>query len=265
MFFVRNELRTRRRFRFCTPCGYYCFNFHFFSFFSWKTGLDRSPSSITISTFSPRKGERPWARYRQIDAGWHIELDKLVSSSVAQKTKLIRYINWRWWPYGTWETVLDMSILSSNPQGQWIKGSHFSRAKSRMLSSSISVTTTRFHNPIRISLVFWATELDSSLSSSICQPSSICRYRAQGHSLFRGDKVKLVIELDKSSSSMTYRTRWPIELGDLPSSVFQVKKKREKMEIKAVITTWSTKSKTPSRSQFVTDKKHCVAGRLMMF
>ena len=37
------------------------------------------------------------------------------------------------------------------------------------------------------------------------------------------------------------------------------------MEIKAIITTWSTKSKTPSRSQFVTDKKNCVAGRLMLF
>ena len=37
------------------------------------------------------------------------------------------------------------------------------------------------------------------------------------------------------------------------------------MEIKAIITTWSTKSKTPSRSQFVTDKKHCEAGRLMLF
>ena len=99
-----------------------------------------------------------------------------------------------------------------------------------------------------ISLVFWATELDTSLSSSICQPASICRYRARGLSLFRGDKVKMVIELD-----------------DLSSLVFQEKKKREKMEIKAIITTWSTKSKTPSRSQFVTDKKHCVAGRLMLF
>ena len=68
-------------------------------------------------------------------------------------------------------------------------------------------------NNFRISLVFWATELDTSLSSS----------------------------------------------------VFQENKKREKMEIKAIMTTWSTKSKTPSRSQFVTDKKHCVAGRLMLF
>ena len=66
--------------------------------------------------------------------------------------------------------------------------------------------------------------------------------------VYRGNKVKMVIELE-----------------DLSSSVFQEKKKREKMEIKAIITTWSTKSKTPSRSQFVTDKKHCVAGRLMMF
>ena len=56
-----------------------------------------------------------------------------------------------------------------------------------------------------------------------------------------------------------------IELGDLSSSVFQEKKNREKMEIKATITTWSTKSKTPSRSKFVTDKKHCVAGRLICF
>ena len=62
-----------------------------------------------------------------------------------------------------------------------------------------------------------------------------------------------------------YRARWLIELGDLSSSVFQEKKKREKMEIKAIMTTWSTKSKTPSRSQFVTDKKHCVAGGLMLF
>ena len=67
----------------------------------------------------------------------------------------------------------------------------------------------------RISLVFWATELDTSLSSSICQPASVCRYRARGLSLFRGDKVKMVIELDDLSSSMTYRARWPIELGDL--------------------------------------------------
>ena len=62
-----------------------------------------------------------------------------------------------------------------------------------------------------------------------------------------------------------YRARWPIELGDLSSPVLQEKKEREKMEIKAIITTWSTKSKTPSRSQFVTDKKHCVVGRLMLF
>ena len=91
-----------------------------------------------------------------------------------------------------------------------------------------------------ISLVFWATELDTSLSSSVCQPASICRYRAWGLSLFRGDKVK-------------------------SSSVFQEKKNREKMKTKAIITTWSTKSKTPSPSQFVTNKKHRVAGWLMLF
>ena len=84
---------------------------------------------------------------------------------------------------------------------------------------------------MEISLVFWATELDTSLSSSICQPSSICRYRVRGLSLFRGEKVKMVIKLDDLSSSITYRARWPIELGDLSSSVFQEKKKKRKMEI----------------------------------
>ena len=74
----------------------------------------------------------------------------------------------------------------------------------------------------RISLVFWATELDMSLSSSICQPSSICQYRARGLSLFRGDKVKTVIELDDLSSSVTYRARWLTELG------FSREEKKEK-------------------------------------
>ena len=101
--------------------------------------------------------------------------------------------------------------------------------------------------------------LDTSLSSSICQPSSVCRYRARGLSLFRGDKVKIVIELVDLSSSVTYRARWVIELG------FSREEKREKIEIKAIITTWRAKSETPSRSQFVTDKKHCFAGRLMSF
>ena len=107
---------------------------------------------------------------------------------------------------------------------------------------------------IMISLVFWATELETSLSSSICQPSSICRYRARGLSLFRGNKVKIVIELDDLSSSVTYRARF-----------FKRRKKERNLEIKAIMTTWRTKSKTPSRSQFLTDKKQCVAGRLMNY
>ena len=102
----------------------------------------------------------------------------------------------------------------------------------------------------RISLGFWATELDTSLSSSICQPASICRYRARSLSLFRGDKVKTdqfsylgnraryeFIELGMSTvldlsmpssrpltfpggqSKNGYRARWLIELDDLSSSV----------------------------------------------
>ena len=69
----------------------------------------------------------------------------------------------------------------------------------------------------------------------------------------------------EEQSKNGYRARLVIELGDLSSIVFQEKRKREKMKVKATMTTWSTKSKTPSRSQFVTDKKHCVAGRLMLF
>ena len=41
-----------------------------------------------------------------------------------------------------------------------------------------------------ISLVFWATELDTSLSSSICQPASVYRYRARVLALFRGGQSK---------------------------------------------------------------------------
>ena len=72
--------------------------------------------------------------------------------------------------------------------------------------------------------------------------------------VYRGNKVKMVIELDDLSSSVIYRARFS-----------KRRKKEKKMEIKAIITTWSTRSKTPSRSQFVTDKKHCVADRLMLF
>ena len=60
---------------------------------------------------------------------------------------------------------------------------------------------------------------------------------------------------------MTYWARWLIELGDLSSSVtyrarfFKRRKKEKKWKLKAIMTTWSTKSKTPYRSQFVTDKK----------
>ena len=86
------------------------------------------------------------------------------------------------------------------------------------------------------------------------ESGKIASLPTRGLSPFRGDKVKMVIELDDLSSSVTYRARF-----------FKRRKKREKMEIKAIITTWSTKSKTLSRSQFVTDKKHCVAGRLMLF
>ena len=138
-----------------------------------------------------------------------------ISSSInLYRARLPRKLNW-----SDISTGVDEHMELEKPYSiclywaQILEDSHFSRAKSRMLSSSISITTTRFHNPIRISLVFWATELDTSLLSSICQPSLICRYRAQGLSLLPGDKVKMVIELDDLSSSVTYRARWLTELG----------------------------------------------------
>ena len=86
-------------------------------------------------------------------------------------------------------------------------------AKGKMMKGSERSNSVYILEQFWISLVIWATELDTSLSSSICQPASICRYRARGLSLFRGDKVKTVIELDYLSSSVTYRARWLIELG----------------------------------------------------
>ena len=102
-------------------------------------------------------------------------------------------------------------------------------------------------NSLWISLVFWETELDMSTGLDLSIPSS------------------RPLTFPGGQSKNGYGAWWLTELGDLSSSVFQEKKKREKMEIKAIITRWSTKSKTPSRSQFVADKKHCVAGRLMLF
>ena len=102
-------------------------------------------------------------------------------------------------------------------------------------------------NSLWISLVFWETELDMSTGLDLSIPSS------------------RPLTFPGGQSKNGYGARWLTELGDLSSSVFQEKKKREKMEIKAIITTWSTKSKTPSHSQFITGKKHCVAGRLMLF
>ena len=132
----------------------------------------------------------------------------------------------------------------------------------------------------RSRLEAWALLLLWSLSSRLVGDTSRCSYQFS----YLGNRARYeFIELDMSTgldlsipssrpltfpggqSKNGYRARWLIELGDLSSSVFQEKKKREKMEIKAIMTTWSTKSKTSSRSQFLTDKKHCVAGRLMLF
>ena len=97
-----------------------------------------------------------------------------------------------------------------------------------------------------------STGLDMSIPSS--RPLTF-----PGGQSKNGYRARWLIELGDLSSSLTYRARWLIELG------FSREEKREKMEIKAIITTWSTKSKPLSRSQFVTDKKHCVTGRLMLF
>ena len=54
------------------------------------------------------------------------------------------------------------------------------------------------------------------------ESGKIASLPTRGLSPFRGDKVKMVIELDDLSSSMTYRARGPIELG------FSREEKKEK-------------------------------------
>ena len=131
-----------------------------------------------------------------------------ISSSVAQKTKLILI--------GLWNLVVVTHIELDNillfALEKWESLIHCPRGFELSIDISSTVSQVPYVHQrqliYRISLVFWATELDTSLSSSICQPASICRYRARGLSPFRGEKVEMVIELGDLSSSVTYRARF---------------------------------------------------------
>ena len=63
----------------------------------------------------------------------------VISKSTRARSSSARYVNRPRWTNRPRETVLDMSIPSSNRRGRWIKDSHFSGGTSRILSSSISV------------------------------------------------------------------------------------------------------------------------------
>ena len=130
-----------------------------------------------------------------------------ILSSVAQKTKLILI--------GLWNlvvvTLIELDNILLFALEKWESLIHCPRGFELSIDISSTVSQVPYVHQrqliYRISLVFWATELDTSLSSSICQPASICRYRARGLSPFRGEKWKWL------SSSVTYRARWPIEPG----------------------------------------------------
>ena len=131
-----------------------------------------------------------------------------ISSSVAQKTKLILI--------GLWNlvvvTLIELDNILLFALEKWESLIHCPRGFELSIDISSTVSQVPYVHQrqliYRISLVFWATELDTSLSSSICQPALICRYRARGLSPFRGEKVEMVIELGDLSSSVTYRARF---------------------------------------------------------
>jgi len=65
------------------------------------------------------------------------------------------------------------------------------------------------------------------------------------------------LTLPGGQSKNGYQARWLVELG--------FSREEKKWKLKQQWPTWSTKCKMLSRSQFVMDKRHCVAGRLMLF
>ena len=120
-----------------------------------STGLDkqielRKPSSIRV--YRSRYIDRPrWdqfsflgnrAPYEFIELDMSTGLDKQVELRKPSSIRVYRsrYINRPRWTNRPRETVLDMSIPSSNCRGRWSKDSHFSGGTSRILSSSISLT-----------------------------------------------------------------------------------------------------------------------------
>ena len=82
------------------------------------------------------------AQYEFIELDMSTGLDKQMELRKPSSIRVYRsrYINRPRWTNRPRETVLDMSIPSSNCRGRWSKDSHFSGGTSRMLSSSISLT-----------------------------------------------------------------------------------------------------------------------------
>ena len=76
-----------------------------------------------------------------------------------------------------------------------------------------------------ISLVFWATELDTSLSSSICQPASINKWSSGNRARYGFIEVDIstgldeLIDLGKQSSICRYRARI-VEEGEARTPTF---------------------------------------------
>ena len=107
--------------------------------------MDRARFTLIVANGarSPRTsflGNR--ARYDFIELDMSTGLDKQIDLGKPSSIRVYRsrYINRPRWTNRPRETVLDMSIPSSNCRGRWSKDSHFSGGTSRMLSSSIRLT-----------------------------------------------------------------------------------------------------------------------------
>ena len=159
-----------------------------------------------------------------IVANWNQDRHVLSTGSYCLLVLRNRYVNcpfyamFLWISLVIWATELDTSLSSSICQPASInKSNSGNRARYGFIEVDISTGLDELidlgkPSSIWINLVFWATELDTSLSSSVCQPASICRYRARDLSLFRGDKVKMVMELDHLSSSVFQETKkWKLK------------------------------------------------------
>ena len=89
----------------------------------------------------------------------------------------------------------------------------YARTRNRSNITRVVIISDFLRKRFRISLVFWATELDTTLSSSICQPASINKSSSGNRARYGFIEVDIstgldeLIDLGKPSSICRYRAR----------------------------------------------------------